>query len=328
MRQDPLTDAWVLISPERRRRPSYIDMPPEQGVDPDLCPFCEGNEGLTPPEIDAWRPRGGSSRGPGWRVRVFANKFPALRVEGEPGEAAEGRDITLNGVGAHEVVAETPDHDAWMGDMDAAHLGELFLAFKRRIVDLRGDIRLKYIQVFKNHGRLAAATIPHPHSQILALPVVPAAVKLRLERARKIFKEDGGCYFCAGIGNGGAAAKRKLLENDRFIILAPFAPLFPFEVRLLPKTHRARFEDTPAEDFFALGEILKDCMGRVGRCLDRPALQLMLHNAPFLSKCEKYYHWHLDIVPRIAGIGGFEIATGCYINAFSPEETVEALKRF
>jgi len=328
LRQDPLTGNWVLIAPERRHRPSYLDVPPMEKLEPGLCPFCEGNEDLTPPEIDAWRPQGGEPNKPGWRVRVFANKFPALRVEGEPVETRSGIFVIHSAIGAHEVVAETPAHDLRMGDTDPRHIREVFLAFKRRIIDLRGDVRLRYIQVFKNSGALAGATIPHPHSQILALPLVPAAVEERLKRARALHTEHGKCFFCGVIQKAVNEKKRLLLEDEEFVVVAPYAPAFPFQLRLMGRTHRCRFEETPDGEFLNLAAALKEAMGMIERGLGDPSYHLILHNAPFEAGCEEFYHWHLDIVPRISGIGGFEHATGCYINPFPPEEAVSELRKF
>ena len=319
LRKDPVTGTWVILSPERKIRPQFYLEEEEN------CPFCEGNEPMTPPEIYAIRDKHTEANQPGWQLRVIPNKYPALRVEGNLDKQGEGFYDKMNGIGAHEVVIETPSHSMGMDELENEQVSNIFLTFKRRILDLKRDIRFKYIQVFKNHGRLGGATIPHPHSQIVALPVVPARVNERLTHAETHFKGKERCIFCDIIHYEQEYRKRVLLENSDYIVMSPFAPKLPFELVLFPRSHAASFEETGDSMIQSLAVVLRDTIGRINKSLKRPAYNLMLHNASFDRDCKDYFHWHLEIVPIITGTGGFELGTHSYINPTPPEEAIEIL---
>ena len=323
LRKDPVTGTWVIVSPERKIRPHYYT---GNGVTEENCPFCEGNESMTPPEIYALRDRNTQANKKGWHLRVIPNKYPALKVEGNLDKRGEGLYDMMNGIGAHEVVIETPTHTKGIDEMETTETAEVFLAFKRRVMDLKRDVRFKYIQVFKNHERLAGATIPHPHSQIVAMPVLPVRVRERLEHAEVHFKAKDRCIFCDIIHHEREYHKRVLTENSDFIVISPFAAKLPFELVLYPRDHRHSFEDMDDTDMQSLAEIFRDTMTRVNKALQYPAYNLMLHNAPFDRDCKDYFHWHLEIMPMITGTGGFELSTATYINPTPPEEAVGILR--
>jgi len=322
LRKDPVTGTWVILSPERKIRPQfYLD-------EEENCPFCQGNESMTPPEIYAIRDKDkrAEANRPGWQLRVIPNKYPALRVEGDLNKQGEGFYDKMNGIGAHEVVIETPSHSKGMDELGDEQVSDIFLTFKRRILDLKRDIRFKYIQVFKNHGRLGGATIPHPHSQIVALPVMPARVNEKLTHAEAHFKEKERCIFCDIIHYEQEYHQRVLLENSDYIVMSPFAPKLPFELVLYPKSHTASFEETGDSMMPSLAVLFRDTINRINKSLERPAYNLMLHNASFDRDCKDYFHWYLEILPIITGTGGFELATHSYINPTPPEEAIEILK--
>ena len=326
LRKDPVTGHWVVVSPERKIRPQYYRTNGDNLLKPENCPFCEGNEPMTPPEVYAVRERNSQPNQRGWRLRVVPNKYPALRVEGNLDKCGEGLYDKMNGIGAHEVVIETGSHTMGMDEMDDSHVTEILLTFKRRILDLKRDIRFKYIQVFKNHERMAGATISHPHSQIVALPVVPFRVKEMLHTAKAHFNEKDRCIFCDIIHHEGEYGKRVLMENKDFIVISPFAAKLPFELAIYPKRHGAVYEDVEDNILSSLAIVLKDVIGRVKRVLENPAYNLMLYNSPFGMDCGSYFHWHLELLPMITGTGGFEISTYRYINPTPPEEVIDVLK--
>lgn len=326
LRRDPVTGTWVILSPDRKIRPQFYLKNGENVLTPENCPFCEGNESMTPPEIYAVRDRQSQANGRGWQLRVVPNKYPALRVEGSLDKRGEGFYDKMNGVGAHEVVVETNSHEKGMDELGIGQVTEIFLTFKRRILDLKKDIRFKYIQVFKNHERLAGATIPHPHSQIVALPVIPFRLGEMLGTANGHFETRDRCMFCDIIHHEEEYGKRVLVENGDFIVISPFAPKLPFELVIYPKGHGASFEDAADSLVESLASILRDVVGRINGALEKPAYNLMLYNSPFGEGCGDYFHWHFELVPVITGTGGFELGTYTYINPTPPEEVVEVLR--
>ncbi|MCP5104625.1 MAG: galactose-1-phosphate uridylyltransferase [bacterium] len=327
LRKDPVTGNWVVLSPERKMRPQFYSGSGANELTPENCPFCAGNESMTPPEIDAVRDKNSRADQRGWHLRVVPNKFPALRVEGEPGKRAEGFYDKMNGIGAHEVIIETDSHTKGMDELGEEEVTDVFLTFKRRILDLKQDIRLKYIQVFKNHGRMAGATISHPHSQVVALPMVPLRLREMLNRAEVHFSNKERCLFCDIVQHEEEYGKRVLLESGNYIVLSPFAPKFPFEMVFYPKVHAAAFEETGDAKLRELACVFRETLSRINRALESPDYNLVLHNVPFRSNdgCESYFHWHLELVPVLSGTGGFELGTFSYINPTSPEEAIAVL---
>jgi len=324
LRKDPIIGRWVIISTERGKRPMITESlarPDGDGV----CPFCPGNEDLTPPEILAYR-GGGAANGPGWRVRVVPNKFPALRVEGELDKNGEGLYDKMNGVGAHEVIIETPRHDLQLADLDPAQIAEVLAACVSRMQDLKKDIRLKYLMVFKNQGVRAGATLEHSHSQIIATPIVPKAINEEMTGARQYFDYKERCVFCDIVKQELDDRRRLVAENGAFISIVPFAARFPFETWILPRTHRASFEDTPQPDLAALAAILKETLVRTARSVNDPPYNFVVHTAPCDKPLAEYYHWHIEIMPRITRVAGFERGTGFYINPTPPEEAARFMK--
>ncbi len=328
LRKDPITGTWVIIAAERKQRPRLYRLVAEESelARPPSCPFCPGNEGMTPPEITALRAAGSTANAPGWTLRVFPNKFPALRVEGELQRSAEGFYDKMSGIGAHEVIVETPDHDRSLADLGLERIADLLRVFRARIADLRQDVRFRYVMVFKNRGPAAGATIPHSHSQLIALPVVPIRVQEELEGARQHFRLKERCIFCDIIQAERQAGARLLDESDGFLVLAPFAPRFPFELAIYPKPHRPRYETSGDGDLLDLAALLKKTLARVNRALNRPDYNLILHNAPFYKDVDDFFHWHIEFMPVLGRVAGFEWGSGFYINPVSPEESVQALK--
>lgn len=338
IRKDPFSHTWVILSPERKLRPQTIrptyettpgDQPFLLNLPKEICPFCPGNESMTPPEIYALRPHPLETNQPGWSLRVIPNKYPALRVEGNLDKQGEGFYDKLNGIGAHEVIIETPDHDTGIGHMAPGPGADVFITFKQRIADLKKDIRFRYIQVFKNHGSRAGATIAHPHCQVIALPVIPSQLNEIISHAHQHYITRERCIFCDMLHHETQNRQRILLENNHFIVLAPYAPRFPFQLAIYPRTHQASYEQSNDGLLNSLATTFHSVIQRLNRTLENPAYNMALYNAPFNlgedGAC--FFHWHIDIIPILSATGGLEIATNTYINAIPPEEAIQILKK-
>jgi UDPglucose--hexose-1-phosphate uridylyltransferase len=331
LRKDPVTGRWVIISTERRKRPNDFRFERPIVIGRAHCPFCPGREELTPPEVLAYRQNGGAPNSGDWDVRVVPNKFPALQVEGGLDREGDGMFDRMNGVGAHEVIIETPDHDKTFASMSELDIERVLLAFRERVRDLKQDHRLRYILLFKNQGATAGATLEHPHSQLIALPVVPDFVREEIEGARRHFAAKERCVFCDIIHQELAAGVRVIHESADMIAIAPYAPRFPFETWLLPRRHASRFEDAPLHEYESLARSLKAVLMRIDRALEAPAYNLIIHSAPFNDANGSHggldpYHWHVEILPKLARTAGFEWGTGFYINPTSPEEAARVLR--
>jgi UDPglucose--hexose-1-phosphate uridylyltransferase len=325
LRRDPVTGRWVIISTDRQKRPNDFRIERVATIGREQCPFCPGREALTPPEVLSYRQNGGAPNSPGWDVRVVPNKFPALQVEGTLDREGEGMFDRMNGIGAHEVIIETPDHDRPFAAMSEPEIERVLSAYRERILDLKRDFRLKHLLVFKNHGGAAGATLDHPHSQLIALPVVPDFVREELDGARKHFELKARCIYCDIVHQELHDGRRVVQENADIVAIAPYAPRFAFETWLLPKTHGSRFEETPRHVSESLARLLKSVLQRLDRALESPPWNLVLHTAP-TSEAAESYHWHVEIMPRLTRVAGFEWGTGFYINPTAPEETAKVLR--
>jgi len=324
LRKDPVIGRWVIIATERAKRPSaYVGghEKPKAG----FCPFCRGQEVHTPPEVLAYRDPGSERNGTGWWVRVVPNKFPALQIEGQLQRRGEGMYDCMNGVGAHEVVIETPEHEMSLADIPPRQMQEVIWAFRDRVVELKKDPRFRYILIFKNHGREAGASLDHPHSQIIAMPIVPKRVQEELEGARRFWEYKERCVFCDIIAQEEKDQKRVVLENNSFIVIAPFASRFPFETWVLPKEHSLYFHEIQKNQVTELAEIMQALLGRLKTILDDPPYNFMIHTAPFERAGIPYYHWQIEVIPKLTKVAGFEWGTGFYINPTPPEDAARFL---
>lgn len=326
LRKDPVTGRWVIISTRRRKRPNDFRIERSAVVSGAYCPFCPGREDLTPPEILAYRQNGSGANTPGWDLRVVPNKFPALQVEGSLDREGEGMFDRMNGIGAHEVVIEHPDHAKTLATMTDGEIERVLWAFRERIQDLKRDRRFRYILIFKNHGAPAGASLEHSHSQLIALPIVPDFVREELDGARQHYSAKERCVFCDVLRQEIAAERRVIQEDADIIALSPYAPRFPFETWLLPRRHGARFEDAPRAEYEGLARMLRSILARMNRTLEHPSYNLLIHSAPFTEEVGDYYHWHLELMPKLTRTAGFEWGTGFYINPTSPEEATDVLR--
>ncbi len=326
LRKDPITDRWVIISTDRARRPTdFARESTPTKPSGRFCPFCPGNENKTPPEVLAYRNGSGPNQ-PGWSLRVFPNKFPVLGIEGDLEREGEGMFDKMQGIGAHEVVVETPEHILSMTEAPEKSIEQTLSAFRDRILDLKNDRRLRYVLLFKNEGEGAGATLEHTHSQLIALPVVPKSVKEELDGAKDYHDFKERCLFCDMIRQEAKLGERVVIETDRFIVIEPYAARFPFETWILPKQHRSHFEDTDTQSFGNLAWVLKSTLRKLERVLERPAYNLLIHTAPLQEPANSYFHWHVEIIPKLTRVAGFEWGTGFYINPTPPEESARFLR--
>jgi UDPglucose--hexose-1-phosphate uridylyltransferase len=325
LRKDPIHGMWVIISTERSRRPSDF-IPEERRSIGGFCPLCEGNEDRTPPEIIAFRDNGTPPNSPGWTLRVVPNKFPALRVEGDLAREGDGVYDKMNGVGAHEVVIEAPQHSGTLATLPLKSVENILWAYRARIIDLRRDQRLRYVLVFKNHGVAAGASLEHPHSQIIALPIIPKRVAEEIEGAKAYFRYKDRCVFCDIVRQELQQGKRVILENDLFVSIAPFASRFPFETWVLPKRHHPSFEHMEPIHYEQVAQILSETLQRMNRVLDDPPYNYVIHTTSFPELDGDYYHWHIEIMPKLTKVAGFEWGTGFYINPTPPEEAAAYMR--
>lgn len=326
LRRDPILGRWNIVETLDPAGPAAFDPEPDPQMGNGRCPFCAGHEGMTPPEIHASRAPGSGANGPGWSLRVIPNKFPALKIEGDLRRRGLGVYDLCNGVGAHEVIIETPDHAKQMADLGLPELGGVIEAFKARSLDLRGDRRLKYALIFKNYGLSAGATLEHSHCQLIALPIVPKRVQEELTGAERYYEFRERCAYCDMLSQEQQEGERIVCENRSFIALCPFMAGFPFELWILPKEHRSDFAGIAGEEIGDFARILKEALARVRSGLANPAYNFMLHTAPVDRREHEAYHWHLELIPKLTKIAGFEWGTGFYINPTSPEFAAKILR--
>jgi UDPglucose--hexose-1-phosphate uridylyltransferase len=334
-RWEPLKATWVITANHHAREPRdfFLD---RQQIQTSACPFCPGHEGKTPAEVFALRNPGLPANGPGWQVRVVPNKFPLLRIEGELARRTEGLYETMPGIGAHEVVVETPDHERAMADLSVAEIALVLQAYRARLLDLRRDQRFRYLQVFKNHGFEAGAPLPHAHSQIMAVPITPPTTKTELNVCRSHFRSHERCLICDLAEQELADGRRVVLDDGRFLVLAPYASSSPFELRLLPRQHAHDFALQDDAELEACAAALRNILRRLRNLLRDPPFNLILHTAPpmqpRLGRPDYWvslpfdYHWHIELVPRLSRIAGFEWGSGFFINLMPPEDATRFLR--
>lgn len=324
-RADPVTGRWVVIAADEPLRRRDFDLDPVIPIDEAYCPLCEGEELVAGREIHAVR-NGSAPDGPGWRLRVVPNRVPALRVEGTLDHRREGPFERMHGLGAHEVVVETPRHDVTWATMAVDDLAAVLSAWRDRLADLRRDSRMRAGLVFKNEGVKAGARLAHPHSQVVAMPVVPPGLAEEVAGAHRHYDTYGRCVYCALIDQERAAGSRVVTTSDDTIVVAPYASRWPFETWLLPRVHHPRFEQAPDSLLAAVAAGLQPVLQGIERRLERPALNVVLHSAPYSEAADAAYHWHLEIVPRVLRASGFDLGTGTALNPVSPEDAARVLR--
>lgn len=335
LRKRATSPGWVIIATERSKRPQDFRVPPEERRGAADCPFCYGHEEQTPPEVLALgRDRGGPDT-PGWSVRVVPNKFPALtHSPGERLPLALGRSLfqRLPGIGAHEVLVESPRHESTFGSHTQEQMEIILEALLRRLAELKRDENLVYPQFFKNQGRSAGASLEHAHCQIIVTPVVPPEVEEEVLFAGDYHTREHGCVYCDLIRVEMERGERVVEENDSYLAFCPWASSFPYETWIVPKRHAAAFESIAGstDEIADLARLLRHAVRRLEISFASLPYNLMLHTAPWRGvdgpMAQSVYHWHLELAPRLAIAAGFEFGTGIYINPTAPEAAASALR--
>jgi UDPglucose--hexose-1-phosphate uridylyltransferase len=325
LRKDPVVGRWVIVASERALRPREMrSVPPAPHTGP--CAFCEGNENSTPPEILAVRGPGSRPNQKGWTSRVVPNKFPALKIEGDLDRRGVGLYDAMNGVGAHEVIIESARHLQRISELNVAGIRDVFWLYRERLADLKRDRRFAYGLVFRNQGEAAGATMEHAHSQIIVTPIVPLLVQEEMRGAKTFHEYRGRCLFCDIVEQEIRGKERLVSEDSHFVVLEPFAPRFAFETWILPRRHLGVFEELSDDLLGELAATFRATVRRIERALNQPSYNLVIHTTPWDSGPVPYYHWHIEIIPRVTKVAGFEWGSGFYINAVPPEDAARFLR--
>lgn len=330
VRRDIINDTWVIVETDSKKIPLHHIEEREPKIP---CPFCRGQEALTPPQIFVLPEETRDN----WQVRVIPNKNPILRIEGELFRSGVGIHDKVTGIGANEIIIETPKHITNFHQLTNEQVLLVLKTYQQRISDLFKDKRFRYCLVFKNYGSLAGGKgIEHLHSQIIALPATPHLVKTELSGARAYYNYKERCIFCDILANELAAKERILYESEHFVYFAPYASRFPFEITGLPRRHLFAYELASEEELFDFGKSLILILGAIFNALSDPPYNYILHTAPNLLRhppgsgywttIKDDYHWHLDIIPRVKRTDGFEWGSGFFYNPVAPEKAVEILK--
>jgi len=326
IRRDPVVGRWVIVDTDHPNKPEdfeYEPYIPKGGV----CPFCYGNEAMTPPEINSFRDPNTNPNSPGWSVRVVSNKFPALQIEGDLDRRGIGMYDMSNGIGAHEVLIETPYHNKDIPDLLNQEVEDIISMVCRRAKDLIKDKRFKYIMIFRNYGQAAGASLEHPHTQIIALPMVPKNAMEEIRGSHNYFEYRERCIFCDIIRQEIQEKERIILENKYFLSFCPFVSRFPFEIWIIPKRHNGYFCHMPQEEIPALATILKDTITKIKKVFVNLSYNFIIHSSPINGDGDiEYYHWHIEFMPKLMRVAGFEWGTGFYIDPTPPELAVQYLK--
>lgn len=319
------TRDWVIIATERAKRPDEFKLAKKEekelpAYSPD-CPFCPGSEEKAGKPSAVIKDEKGN-----WLVKVVPNKFPALCCIGEPDKTNEGVYHSINGVGVHEVIIESPRHNMTTALYDVLQIENIIKIYKQRYLDLSKDSRLKHIIIFKNHGLSAGTSLEHPHSQLIATPIVPAQVAGRLRDAKEYRAENGECVYCKMVKEEIKAKKRVVVENKNFISFALYASFSPFHTWILPKKHKSSFGEIDDAEIKDLALILKETLAKLYYGLGNPDYNYCIRSSPFKGGENNYFHWYIAVIPRITKPAGFEVGSGMFINTSLPEQCAKFLR--
>jgi len=324
-RKDPVSGTWVIVSAERGDRPSaWINEREEDGIN--KCPFCPGNEKQTPPEVYSLRRNESMPNSPGWSIRVVPNKFPALKNFGPIEYSDTNLFESFSGEGFHEVIIETPYHDKRLVDLEIENIRKIFQVYKERIVNLKKSKQVQYVLVFKNQGKSAGASIPHAHSQVIATPILPKQIEDEVSGMENYFEETKRCVLCDMMKEEFKNSSRLVTSNNDFCVLEPFASRFPFETWIVPLKHQPFFEDIKEDEIFNLSRIFTATLKKIDKILSKPAYNFVIHTSPLRLKRKATFHWHIELIPKVTHVAGFERGAGFFINPVLPEKAAAMLK--
>ena len=330
IRKDIITGGAVIISPERGKRPhdfkqSESNIPSTQNYHED-CPFCQGNEGQTPPEIFAYREGNYGPNEKGWSIRAVPNLFSPLKKDTKLEVLERGFYEKISAAGTAEVFIETPEHKETLGTHSHEQVVKIIKGLKERYISLKEDERLKYIQVFKNFGSSGGASKEHAHWQIMSLPIVPELIEKEIIGSKKYYEDKKICPYCDIVKKELSDNERVVIESESFIAVCPYASKFAFETWIIPKVHKGQFELLTENEIDDLAKVLKDIVSKMERGFNYPPYNIVIHTTPIDMGEQTYYHWHIEILPRLTIFAGFEWGTGVIINPTPPELATQSLK--
>ena len=323
LRQDIVTGDWVVIATSRAKRPEDFAKHEKKEVKEESvkdCLFCDPVASGQEKDVLIYNDTKGD-----WSLRVFPNKFPAFAREDYPKHFDEGPYFGMDGIGYHEIVV-TRDHERQIANMEPTEVAEILDAYQDRYVDLMNKKSVNYIEIFHNHGKEAGASIAHPHSQLMAIPVISPYVKLELDGAEDYHRHNEECVYCKIIEWEIESKKRVVFENENFIAFCPFASRAAFETWVIPKKHKPYFERISAQEKLEVAEALQKAVGKIYKALNNPAYNFYIHTSPCDGKDYPHYHWHIEILPRTSVWAGFELSTGIEISTIEPEIAAEYLR--
>jgi len=319
-----MTKEWVVIATERAKRPEQVVVhrptKPAVSFSPN-CPFCPGHESQTPPEILRL------PDGDGWKARVVPNKFAALSPECKPDRTIRRSLRSIAGFGVHDVIIETPSHSMDMALMPDAHVADILRIYKTRYDELSLDPRIAQVTIFKNYGTDAGTSLEHPHSQLIATPVISHQVRQRFQEALRHYDDFGGCIFCQMIDEEMQEQERVVLMSEHFVAVELFASPSPFFTHIYPRRHMASFGDISAKEITDLGRVLRTLLAKLYYGLENPDFNFTIRTAPAECVGVRYFHWYLSVIPRLTRTAGFELGSGMFINSVIPEDAAEFLRK-
>jgi len=325
LRQNFFTKEWVIIATERAKRPE--ELATHRVVQPipefvERCPFCPGNENKTPPEVLRY-----PANGDPWAVRVIPNKFAALSSEVQPTRSLQHLRRRIEGFGSHEVIIDSPDHSRYMGLLSDAHVASILRVYKERYNSLSLDHRVNHITIFKNHGADAGASLAHPHSQLIATPVIPSQVRHRLFEALPHYDDAGESMFCHMVEREVEDQTRVVLKSERFVAMEVFASATPFATHIFPLRHMASFGDISEMEAVDLARVLRTLLAKIYVGLENPDLNFTVRSGPAEYAGARHFHWYVSVIPRLTRVAGFELGSGMFINTVLPEAAAEFLRK-
>jgi UDPglucose--hexose-1-phosphate uridylyltransferase len=326
LRQNFFTKDWVIIATERAKRPEELKTHRPIELVPSFmenCAFCPGNESKTPIEVL----RCPGSDGEPWGVRVIPNKFAALSSELQPTRNLTHLWRRIDGFGFHEVIIEGADHSRCMALMPDSHVASTLSVYRDRYNTLSADARINHITIFKNHGPDAGASMQHPHSQLIATPIIPSQVRHRLQEARRHYDDAGECMFCHMVEREVEAQTRIVVKGEHFVAMEVFASATPFSTHILPMRHMASFGDITDAEISDLAHVLRTLLAKIYFGLENPDLNYTVRSGPTEYSGARHFHWYVSVIPRLTRVAGFELGSGMFINTVLPEAAAEFLRK-
>lgn len=319
LRFDLVSKDWVVIATGRAKRPEAFAKQErhKEEVSEKDCPFCNLDNVEKLLEYK-------NSQGQ-WEVRVIPNKFPAFSQSDKLHERAEGPYSLMDGVGFHEVVI-TSDHHKSLAELPVEQIEKVIDAYQERYLELANEKFINYVSIFHNHGKEAGASMRHPHSQIIAIPLIDPHLNQSLNGSRLFFENQGECVHCKMMEWDMEEGSRVVYENKEFVVIAPFASRVAFELRIYPKEHHAYFERIKEQEKLQLAQAIKEALSRIFKGLNDPAYNFYVHTAPCDGKDYGHYHWHFEILPKTSTWAGFELGTGIEISTVEPEAAAKYLR--